>query len=147
MYKPWKLFGKVLKDDWPGLNLTTRGRSLTIDRCVWRDQNCVSGMRIHFEQSVAGLYVVDESVEVTTNYNAFSSEFDHSDSTWRGCNLWVEEESPRIELYGELGKINYRKLNSYYIVGQEIVLVIDAEHEPIVSEIATALLPTWQRPL
>jgi hypothetical protein len=101
-------------------------------------------MRIHFEQSIAGLYVVDESVEVTANYSAVPSVFDNSDPTWRGCELWLEENSSRIELYGELGRANYERLNSYYMVGQDVVLVVDAESEPIVSELATAVLPTWE---
>lgn len=101
-------------------------------------------MRIHFEQSVAGLYLVDESVEVTTHYSAVPAEFDNSDSTWRGCELWLEENSSRIELYGELGKVNYERLNSYYMVGQTVVLVVDAEDEPIVSELATTSLPNWE---
>ena len=121
-----------------------RTRSLTVDRYVWRDRVCVGGMRIHFEQSVAGLYVVDESVEVTTNYSAVPSEFDNSDPTWRGCELWLEENSSRIELYGELGKVNYERLNSYYMVGQDVVLVVDAEDEPIVSELAATSWPTWE---
>jgi hypothetical protein len=144
MYRPWKPLGEVLKGDWPGFELTTKGRSLTVDRYVWRNQVCVGGMRIHFEQSIAGLYVVDESVEVTANYSAVPSVFDNSDPTWRGCELWLEENSSRIELYGELGKVNYERLNSYYMVGQDVVLVVDAESEPIVSELAAAVLPTWE---
>nr|WP_244108997.1 hypothetical protein [Burkholderia anthina] len=93
---------------------------------------------------MAGLYVVDESVESTTNYSAVPSEFDNSDPSWRGCELWFEEDSSRIDLYGELGKVNYKRLNSYYLVGQDVVLVIDAECEPAVCELAATALPTWE---
>jgi hypothetical protein len=142
MYRPWKPFGQVLKGDWPGFELTTTGRSLTVDRYVWRNQVCVGGMRIHFEESVAGLYVVDESVEVAATYSAVPLEFDNSNPTWRGCELWLDENSSRIELYGELGKVKYERLNSYYMVGQGAVVLVDAASEPMVSELATAVLPT-----
>jgi hypothetical protein len=144
MYKPWKPFGSVLKGPLPGISLITRGRSLTIDRCQWTNRVCISGIRIHFEQSIAGIYVVDESVEVSTNFTTLSSEFDQSDPMTRGCNVWIEEASSRIELYGDLGKINYRQLNSYCIRGQDIVLVVDAEHQPIVTEIPADFLPIWR---
>jgi len=81
--------------------------------------------------------MVDESVEVTTNYSALPCQFDNSDPPWCGCELWLEENSSRIELYGQLGKVNYARLNSYYMVGQDVVLVVDAESEPIVDELAT----------
>jgi hypothetical protein len=145
MYRPWKPLGQILKGDRPGFELTTKGRSLTVERYVWRNRVCVGGIRIYFEQSIAGLYVVDESVEVTTNYSAVPSDFDNSDPSWRGCELWLEENSSRIDLYGELGKVNYKRLNSYYMVGQDVVLVVDAESEPVVCELAAAALPTWER--
>jgi hypothetical protein len=40
--------------------------------------------------------------------------------------------------------VNYERLNSYYMVGQDVVLVVDAEDEPIVSELAATSLPTWE---
>jgi len=101
-------------------------------------------MRLQFENSVAGLYLIDESVEVTTKFSSIPSEFDNSNETWRGCEMWLEENSSRVDLYGDLGRINYRKLNSYYMVGMDVVLVVDAEKEPIVSELAPTLLPTWE---
>jgi len=58
--------------------------------------------------------------------------------------MWVEENSTRIELYGELGKVNYERLNSYYMVGQEVVLVIDAGREPTVSELPASSLSAWE---
>jgi hypothetical protein len=76
-------------------------------------------MLIRFEHSVAGVYCIDESAEVTTNYSAISSAFDNSDPTWHGCNMSIEDDSPRIELYGDLGKVNYASLNSYCMVGQD----------------------------
>ena len=144
MYRPWKPLGQLVKGDRPDFQLTTKGRSLTIDRYVWRDRTCAGGIRFHFENSIAGLYMVDESVEVTTNYSALPCQFDNSDLTWRGCELWLEENSSRIELYGQLGRVNYARLNSYYMVGQDVVLVVDAESEPIVNELATSVLPTWE---
>lgn len=143
MYKPWKPFGELVKGDWPGFDLTIKGRSLTVTRHVWRDRICISGMRLNF-QHVAGFYVIDESVAVTSNYSPLPQEFDNSDATWRGCEMWVEENSTRIELYGELGKVNYERLNSYYMVGQEVVLVIDAGREPTVSELPASSLPAWE---
>lgn len=144
MYKPWTPLGQLVKGDFPGFELSTKGRSLTVHRYVWRDRICVDGIRIHFEQSIAGLYLIDESVEGTTNYSVLAADFDNSDATWRGCELWREENSSRIELYGELGRINYERLNSYYMVGQDVVLVVDAESEPIASKLAATALPTWE---
>jgi hypothetical protein len=99
-------------------------------------------MCVHFENSVAGLYLIDESVEVTSTYSSLPQEFGNSDATWRGCEMWVEENSARIELYGALGRANYKQLNSYYMVGQDVVLVVDAEREPAVNELASTSLPT-----
>ena len=144
MYRPWKPLGQILKGDWPDFELVTRGRSLTVNRYVWRERICIAGMRLQFENSVAGLYLIDESVQVTTNFSSIPREFDNSNETWRGCEMWLEENSSRVDLYGDLGRINYRKLNSYYMVGMDVVLVVDAEKEPIVSELAPTLLPTWE---
>lgn len=144
MYKPWRPLGEIVKGDRPGFELTIRGRSLTVDRHVWRERICISGMCLNFQHSVAGFYLIDESVEVTSNYSPLPQEFDHSDAAWRGCEMWVEENSARIDLYGELGKANYEKLHSYYMVGQDVVLVIDAEREPTVVELPASSLPVWE---
>ncbi|MGS0893835.1 hypothetical protein ACVBGC_15050 [Burkholderia stagnalis] len=144
MYKPWKPLGKIVKGDCPSFELTIKGRSLTVNRHVWRERICASGMRLNFQHGVAGFYLIDESVEVTSNYSLLPREFDNSVATWRGCELWIEENSARIELYGALGKVNYQKLNSYYMIGQDVVLVVDAETEPTVIELPTTSLPVWE---
>ncbi|MBB3261286.1 hypothetical protein [Paraburkholderia sp. WP4_3_2] len=144
MYRPWKPLGKIVKGDWPGFDLKIKGRSVAVNRHVWRDRICISGMQLNFQHSVAGFYLIDESVEVTSNYSPIPQAFDNSDAAWRGCEMWVEENSPRIELYGELGKVNYERLNSYYMVGQDVVLVVDAEREPTVIELPATSLPVWE---
>ncbi|MNT58574.1 hypothetical protein D3C72_1960190 [compost metagenome] len=112
---------------------------------MWRDQVCVSGIRNQLGQDIAGIYVIDERVEITTNYSALPSEFDNSDPAWRGCEMWFEQKSSRIELYGEMAKAIYVCLNSYCLIGQNVVVVVDAEHEPTVVELSAESLPTWDR--
>jgi len=133
LYIPWKPIEHTLEPH-PDLSWNVTGRTLTLD---WI-QVFGSEIRLEivFHDGLAGLVAVDESAYQSAGglglpvpAMLYSSGF--SSLPWPA---WKEANTSRAQLYGDLGKVCYRLMDSYWFVGTDTVLLIDvADCEPLVT--------------
>jgi len=101
-------------------------------------------MMIEFSHGIVGLFMFDETTDRTAIHSPENTlAFDHSMSDSDGCEAWVEENSPRKALYGELGELLYEKIDSYYFEGQSINFLIDTNKTPTFKKLSQEELPKW----
>ena len=135
MYRPWKPIDRVLGLH-PNLDWKVENRSLSISWTEWLHNKCQFEMIITFEGGIAGLITVDESTYSTTQGLGIpgEEEFDAKDFAPIPWPAWKSERNYRKPLYGDLGKLCYRDLYTYYLVGNETVLLLDiADSEPVIK--------------
>lgn len=144
MFKPWKPLGVALRNGSPGFEISISDRTIKITRSEWINHVCISAMTIEFKHGIVGLYMFDESTDRSAVLSPENTAvFDSSSTDAKGCEAWIEENSPRTALYGELGKLNYNKIDSYYFHGQSVVFLIDTDATPLVTMISPDELPAW----
>ena len=138
MYQPWKPLGHNL-EAYPGLDVSIQSRSIKIVLTNWLNGNCYFALELSFKHALAGFFIYDES----TNHEGqigmpATTEFDNEANSGNRYPAWVERDSKRLALYAEYGKMNYQRIDSYFIEGQQIVLVIDvADADPAVIELSS----------
>jgi len=134
MFKQWQPLNHNLESS-PGLDLSIESRSLKIRLTNWRDEVCFFGLDILFTHAIAGLYVYDESTDGPENLTQPEAlEFDGGRAGTYPA--WVDKSNKRLALYGELGRSKYEHIDTYFFVGQSIVVLVDvADSEPTVLEI------------
>jgi hypothetical protein len=132
MFRPWRPFEFDIATH-PELRYDVAGRTLRVHLIQ------VFGPKfeldIHFE-GVAGLLIVDESVFQTSLTLGLPKpcDFDVGDFAPTPWPIWKEEATSRSSLYGDLGRISYKSMDAYYIVGCDTVMLLDvADNEPRVS--------------
>lgn len=144
MFKPWQPFGYVLKKQQCGFDISINERTIKIIRSQWINQECVDAMTIEFSHGIAGLFMFDETTDRSAVYSPENTlAFDLSTFDSDGSEAWIEENSPRKALYGELGELFYEKIDSYYFVGQSINFLIDTNKTPTVKKLVGEELPKW----
>jgi hypothetical protein len=119
MYRPFiplnDLLDRAGRARFPQLSWSVQGRSVIIH---WEESSApIPRFDIAFEDGLAGLVAIDESTYASTRGYGLPGpdEFDATDF----------EASPRAALYGDLGSLVYRKVDSYFLQGGDVVLLID----------------------
>lgn len=140
MYKPWQPLSLAFSCH-PLLNWKNDGRTLQILAEFWMTGAAGLKLSILFEEGLAGFHAFDEStyqsVEDLLGPNLLDGEgFDHL--PWP---FWISRSNDRINLYGDLGQLCYKHIDTYWLVGAETVLWFDiADAEPKVSIVASPQL-------
>jgi len=129
MYRPWIFNEDILNagipSPYPQLTWSGRGRSLLVH---WETNFApIQRFDIGFDDALAGLVAIDESTYASTRDYGLPGpdEFDGTDFAALPWFVWKEEDSTRASLYGDLGSITYRKIDSYFFYGGDVVLLID----------------------
>ena len=129
MYHPW-MFAHDMRTaesapPLPQLAWSVRDRSVVVH---WTGASGpVQQFDITFEDGLAGLVAVDESTYATTCGCGLPrpEQFDASGFPPLPWPAWKEENSPRAEVYGDLGRLHYTRIDSYYLSGANFVLLLD----------------------
>jgi hypothetical protein len=102
---------------WPGLCGVARSETFAP----------IQRFDIAFDDGLAGLVAIDESTYASTRGYGLPDpdDFDASGFAPLPWPAWKEEGSPRAALYGDLGSIVYRTVDSYFLYGGNAVLLID----------------------
>lgn len=144
MFKPWLPFGDTLINQRCGFEISIIERTIKIMRTQWLNKECIEAITIEFSHGIVGLFMFDETTDRTAIYSPENTlKFDHSTTGSHGCETWIEEDSPRKALYGELGEMFYEKIDSYYFLGQSINFLIDTNKAPVVKKLSADELPLW----
>jgi len=129
MYRPWIPLNDLLKRagraPFPQLSWSVQGRSVLVH---WKETFApMQQFDIAFDDGLAGLVAIDESTYASTRAYGLPGpdEFDASDFAPLSWPAWKEEASARAALYGDLGSLVYRKVDSYFLCGGNVILLID----------------------
>jgi hypothetical protein len=137
MYVKWIPITGV-KLDMPQLQLTVSGASLTIG---WKSTfGQGANLSIHFDGAVAGMIVLDESTlfGIPDLGMPLPSEFDEGGDTGESCFAWRESDSARKVRYGQYGADHYKRLDSYYLYGGNILVLADIyDCVPVINVVPT----------
>ena len=138
MYRPWlprnDLLNGADRAGFPQLSWSVHGRSVLVH---WKETFApLQRFDIAFDDGLAGLVAIDESTYASTRGYGLPNpdEFDASGFAPLPWPAWKEEASPRAALIGDLGGLVYRTVDSYYLSGGNVVLLIDvADCAPRIS--------------
>ncbi|NYZ63487.1 hypothetical protein [Luteimonas deserti] len=98
----------------------------------WRAGTCFFALEFFFPNAVAGMYLWDESGEALEGIEPDIGGFEGGRGAY-DYPVWVDHSGSRLDLYGDLGRMQYQRLDSYLFVGQSIVILLDvADVEPVV---------------
>ncbi|WP_290886407.1 hypothetical protein [Arenimonas sp.] len=132
MFRQWRPLGEEL-GTFPGLDVEVRGREVTVVWDEWVNGVCVFRMRAAFGPSLASLRIWDESsVGFDPQPPVADSEFDPNEPGH--YNAHVEHASAVLESYNEYARMMYKRIDRYFLWGQEIVVMLDiADCDPVVT--------------
>jgi hypothetical protein len=133
MFRPWRPIEFDIRCH-PELRYEVEGRTLRVH--LFQFAGPKFELDIHFDECVAGLIVVDESVYQSSSIVGLPgpSDFDDGGFSPIPWPMWKEMATPRVSLYGDLGRVTYKSMDSYYIVGCDTVVLLDvADGEPRIS--------------
>ena len=126
MYRPWiPLLERADRAPFPQLSWSVQGRSVLVH---WQEMFApMQRFDIAFDAGLAGLVAIDESTYASTRGYGLPGPdaFDATDFAPLPWSAWKVEASPRGALYGDLGSLVYRQVDSYYLSGGNVVLLID----------------------
>jgi hypothetical protein len=132
MYLPWQpVEGRHL--DAPDLDISCSGTGVRIE---WHSlAGTGPSFEIVFQRGLAGLLIVDESSYMSSDLGLpVPSQFADAAAPRLPWPAWYESESPRMALYGDLGRLIYTQITSYYLVGGDVALLLDiADCEPAIK--------------
>ena len=132
MYRPWKPLDLCLSCH-PALEWRVEGRTIVIIAEFWMTGAKGLVLEIEFDEGLAGFHAFDESTYQSTEGLPGPDELDGSDSEPMPWPFWRFKSNDRIGLYGDLGKISYDQIDTYYLVGADTVLWFDvSDCEPTV---------------
>lgn len=126
MYKPWKPIERVLSAH-PCIDWCVYGRSVILNWTEWRNNECLFEMELKFEEGIAGIFCFDESTYQTAGNFGIPSdnEIDACGSSPIPWPAWRSALNYRKHLYGDLGKVSYTDVYTYYFVASDTVLLLD----------------------
>ena len=128
MFTPWQPLHDV-RLDMPQLAFAFQPPKLVVE---WRDTfGKGPNITITFGR-VASLLVVDESTCASASDLGLPLPEQFETSPER-CHVWREAGSGRKALFGDLGALLYEHIDTYYIVGGNVVLLIDVTDAPEVA--------------
>ena len=126
MYRPWiPLLERADRAPFPQLSWSVQGRSVLVH---WQEMFApMQRFDIAFDAGLAGLVAIDESTYASTRGYGLPGPdaFDATDFAPLPWSAWKVEASPRGALYGDLGSLVYRQVDSYCFYGGNVVLLID----------------------
>jgi hypothetical protein len=118
MYIPWKPVERALGPH-PDLSWNVTGRTLTLDRLQGFGPQL--RLEIVFDNGLAGFVAVDESAYQSTGGFglALPEMLDRSGFSPLPWPAWKEEDTSRAQMYGDLGTICYKSMDSYWFFGTD----------------------------
>ena len=135
MYKPWKPVDRTFSPH-PQIVWRVENRSVVLVWTEWLNNQRQFEMEIKFENGLAGLLCVDESIHQTVSNFELPLESELVSESFESLPwpAWKSELNYRKHLYGALGDLIYTAIYSYYLVGSDTVLLLDvADADPEIT--------------